>query len=357
MLIFQIHSEDWAFEKMRRSVIITVSLMIMCLLAGCNTADIKPVVKTITSKLGTDKKEYSIVYDNGKIEVTSEFTPDETIILYADDDDFSANVENGKVNVRLDDTKLTDDSGDPYDTDDVIRSLMQDIADNAEHDIFDVSIIIDDDRYFVFEKHNVNIQTPCVLYEYDTTAKVLNELCRWEDVDLIGISVYGSDSDGSTTIIGGSDGPTSIYLASKTESNDEKDIDDSEYTAVIDRVLNEYSFEPVAWDNTIEWSEDADILIKMAEENKGRYKAYGIISKEAGPYGIVLIDTVDLTELNTNYVYEKWFYTGSSDGEPELKWDKSRLYFTYPVPSIIGYKMKTVMIDCGYDTGHMEFVE
>ena len=329
------------------------------ILGGCGTTTSNPVVRAITSKPGTDKKEYSIVYDNSQIEATSEFTPDETIILYADNDDFSANVENRKVNVRLDGTKLTDDTGDPYDTDDVIRSLMQDIADNAEHDIFDVSIIIDDDRYFVFEKHNVNIQTPCVLYEYDTTAKVLNELCRWEDVDLIGISVYGSDSDVSTTIIGGADGPTSIYLASKTASDDKKeqDINDSEYTAVIDRVLNEYNFEPVDWNNTIEWSEDADVLIKMAEENKGRYKAYGIISKEAGPYGIVLIDTVDWTELNTNYVYEKWFYTGSSDGEPELKWDKSRLYFTYPVPSIIGYRMKTVMIDCGYDTGHMEFVE
>lgn len=342
---------------MKKMRIVLILAVLTVILGGCGTTTSNPVVRAITSKPGTDEKEYSIVYDNGKIEATSEFAPDEAIVLYADSDDFVANTENGKVNVRLDDTKLTDDTGNPYDTDDVIQSLMQDIADNAEHDIFDVSIIIDGDRFFVFEKHNVNIHTPCVLYEYDITAKGLNELCRWEDVDLIGISVYGSDSDVSTTIIGGADGPTSIYLASKTESNDEKDIDDSEYTAVIDRVLNEYNFEPVAWDNTIERSEDADILIKMAEENKGRYKAYGIISKEAGPYGIVLIDTVDLTELNTNYVYEKWFYTGSSDGEPELKWDKSRLYFTYPVPSIIGYRMKTVMIDCGYDTGHMEFVE
>ena len=344
---------------MKKMRIVLFLAVLTVILGGCETTTSNPVVRAITSKPGTDEKEYSIVYDNGKIEATSDFTPDETIILYADNDDFSANVENGKVSVRLDDTKLTDDTGDPYDTDEVIQSLMKSIADNADHDIFDVSIIIDGDRYFVFEKHNVNIHTPCVLYEYDTTAKGLNELCRWEDVDLIGISVYGSDSDVSTTIIGGADGPTSIYLASKTASDDKKeqDINDSEYTAVIDRVLNEYNFEPVDWNNTIEWSEDADVLIKMAEENKGRYKAYGIISKEAGPYGIVLIDTVDLTELNTNYVYEKWFYTGSSDGEPELKWDKSRLYFTYPVPSIIGYRMKTVMIDCGYDTGHMEFVE
>lgn len=95
----------------------------------------------------------------------------------------------------------------------------------------------------------------------------------------------------------------------------------------------------------------------MAEKNKGRYKAYGIISKEAGAYGIVLIDTVDWTEMNTNYVYEKWFYTGSSAGEPKMSWNKSRLYFTYPVPSISGYSIRTVQIDCGYDSGHMEFKE
>ncbi len=167
---------------------------------------------------------------------------------------------------------------------------------------------------------------------------------------------------GTSVIIGGADGPTSIYLAPKTNSDSEKSkdksgINDQEYTAVIDRVLNEYNFEPVSWNNTIDWKEDADILVKMAEENKGRYKAYGIISKEAGAYGIVLIDTVDWTEMNTNYVYEKWFYTGSSAGEPKMSWNKSRLYFTYPVPSISGYSIRTVQIDCGYDSGHMEFKE
>ena len=344
---------------MRRIGIITVSLMIMSFLAGCGTTTSNPVVMAITSKPRTGEKEYSIIYDNGKIEAGSEFAPDEAIVLYADNDDFVANTENGKVIVGLEDTKITDDAGNPYDADDMMRTIMKSIADSADHDIFDVCIIINSGRYFVFEKHNVNIQTPCVLYEYDTTAKVLNELCRWDDVDLKGIAICGSDRNDSTVIIGGADGPTSIYLETKTDSDGEKkqDINASDYTAVIDRVLNEYNFEPVDWNNTIEWSEDADVLIRMAEENKGRYKAYGIISKEAGPYGIVLIDTVDWTEVNTNYVYEKWFYTGNSDGEPELKWDKSRLYFTYPVLSIIGYRMKTVMIDCGYDTGHMEFVE
>ncbi len=143
------------------------------------------------------------------------------------------------------------------------------------------------------------------------------------------------------------------------ESNEESSLyvnDASEYSQVIDRVINEYNFEPIAWNNTIDWKEDADVLIKMAEDTKGRYKIYGIISKEEGAYGMVMIDNVDFTEFHTNYVYEKWFYTGNSVGEPKLNWDKSKLYFTYPVPSNTTYTTKTVQIDCGYDSGYMGFV-
>lgn len=168
------------------------------------------------------------------------------------------------------------------------------------------------------------------------------------------------ENKGTSVIIGGADGPTSIYLAPKTYSDnkmlqDKSDMNDQEYTTVIDRVLNKYDFEPVAWNNTIDWKEDADILVKMAEDAKGRYRAYGIVSKEKGSYGIVLIDTVDSTEIYTNYVYEKWFYTGSSNGEPEFKWNENSLFFKYPVPSGSEYIVKTVEIDCGYDSGHMEF--
>lgn len=344
---------------MKRIIIMVSTMLLIILAAGCGTIAASPVIKTITVKNSTEENEYSIIYDNGKKETVDEFIPDDALFLYVDNEDFSSNIRNGRVHVGLEATKLTDSDGNIYDADEMLQTIMQCIADSAEHEIFDVTIIIYEGGYYVFEKHNVNIQTPCVLYEYDTATMVLNELCRWNDVDLKGISICKSDSEGSTEIIGGSDGPTSIYLAPQMELEGEKEqgIDDSEYTAVIDRVLNEYNFEPVDWNNTIEWSEDADVLIKMAEENKGRYKAYGIISKEAGSYGIVLIDTVDWTEINTNYVFEKWYYTASPDGEPELRWDKSRLYFAYPVPSIIGYRMKTVMIDCGYDTGHMEFVE
>ena len=66
---------------------------------------------------------------------------------------------------------------------------MQSVADNAEHDIFDVMILIDGGKYFVFEKHNVNLQTPCVLYKYNGDARILEKLYQWDDAELIGIAL------------------------------------------------------------------------------------------------------------------------------------------------------------------------
>lgn len=147
-----------------------------------------------------------------------------------------------------------------------------------------------------------------------------------------------------------------IYEASSVDI-DYKLIDDTSNSIVMDRVLNEYDFTPMDWSNTIEWEKDADILVKMAEDSTGRYQAWGIISKESGAYGIVLNDTIDGTDRNTNYVHVKWFYTGNSELEPSFSWENDELYFTYPAPikEADGYLTQKVKIDCGYDTGHMEF--
>ncbi len=125
-----------------------------------------------------------------------------------------------------------------------------------------------------------------------------------------------------------------------------------DYTHVIDRVLNEYNFTPVEWGTTIDNSQDA--LISLAEDSTGRYKAYGIISKEKGCYGIILNDTIDGTDSNTNYAYEEWIYTEYEGDKPDFTWKDDKLYLTYPVAGEDLIIPKTVHIDCGYDTGHME---
>ena len=215
---------------MKRIIIMVSTMLLIILAAGCGTIAASPVIKTITVKNSTEENEYSIIYDNGKKETVDEFIPDDALFLYVDNEDFSSNIRNGRVHVGLEATKLTDSDGNIYDANEMLQTIMQCIADSAEHEIFDVTIIIYEGGYYVFEKHNVNIQTPCVLYEYDTATMVLNELCRWNDVDLKGISICKSDSEGSTEIIGGSDGPTSIYLAPQMELEGEKEqgIDDSE---------------------------------------------------------------------------------------------------------------------------------
>lgn len=146
-----------------------------------------------------------------------------------------------------------------------------------------------------------------------------------------------------------------VTTESENVNNNDSVISEDDYSKVIDRVLTEFEFTPVAWDNTIEWDKESDALIKMAQDPTGRYQVWGIISKEDGSYGLILDDTIDGTDTNTNYTYEPWFYTGNSEDEPKLKWEDDKLMFSYPVPTENGYEVKTVRIDCGYDTGHMEF--
>lgn len=143
---------------------------------------------------------------------------------------------------------------------------------------------------------------------------------------------------------------------SAKEDTETEALSESDYDHIIDRVLNENNFTPIDWNSTIESEEDSDIIVKMAEDSTGRYEAWGIISKEAGTYGIVLNDKIDGSDLNTNYVLEPWYYTASSTDTPEFEWKDDTLFLSYPVPSGNEYTIKTVQIDCGYDTGHMEFL-
>lgn len=149
--------------------------------------------------------------------------------------------------------------------------------------------------------------------------------------------------------------PEAVASESDIAKSDDSVFSEEDYSKVIDRILTEYEFNPVDWDNAIEWDCKSDALIKMAQDPTGRYQVWGIISKEDGSYGMILDDTIDGTDTNTNYTYEPWYYTGNSEDEPKLEWEDDKLMFSYPVPAEGGYEVMTVRIDCGYDTGHMEF--
>ena len=195
---------------MKKLTMLFLLIMLLSVLEGC-TDQGNPIIKTITSTKESSKTDYSIIYDSGKIAKTDKFDPDDATILSAENGDFISSMDDGKITVSLDKTDLTDVDGNPYEADDILMDLMKCVADNTEHDIFDVKIIIDGDRYYVFEKHNVNFWTPCVLYEYDPADSKLTELYKWDDVELTGIALCGS-----AVIIGGADEPTSVYLSPGT---------------------------------------------------------------------------------------------------------------------------------------------
>ena len=119
-----------------------------------------------------------------------------------------------------------------------------------------------------------------------------------------------------------------------------------------------------AWNNTADVEQNTDALIKMASDDTGRYEIYGIISKDYGTCGMLLNDWVGGSE-NWNFAYVPWYYSGAPEDEPVLEWDSSgadkhsfdKYVFSYVSDyengAPVWYK---AVLDCGYDTGHMEFM-
>lgn len=112
------------------------------------------------------------------------------------------------------------------------------------------------------------------------------------------------------------------------------------------------------WVNTAEFKEDANVLIKMAEDPTGQYAAYGFLCGEYGSYGILLNDKLN-GEDNWNYFYIPWAYTGSSDVKPAMEKaaDGYSGTFTFPAPANDPVKssiqIKTWKLQ-SYDTGTIE---
>ena len=112
------------------------------------------------------------------------------------------------------------------------------------------------------------------------------------------------------------------------------------------------------WVNTAEFKEDANVLIKMAEDPTGQYAAYGFLCGEYGSYGILLNDKLN-GEDNWNYFYTPWAYTGTSDSEPTMEKaaDGYSGTFTFPAPASdptdSRIQVKTWNLQ-SYDTGTIE---
>ena len=131
------------------------------------------------------------------------------------------------------------------------------------------------------------------------------------------------------------------------------------YSSVIDRIVEQYADEnkePLDWSSTAELKENADAIIKMAEDSTGRYKVYGVISKEEGTYGLILNDNLYSDDNNMNHAYVRWYHSEDPSITPSLEWKGETLYLNYQEPDGDSYKDVTAEVLCGFETGTMDLM-
>ena len=127
------------------------------------------------------------------------------------------------------------------------------------------------------------------------------------------------------------------------------------YHNVLSEVVSRVGLENAySWNNTVEFTEDAEVLIKMANDETGEYEVYGIMSAEYGAFGLLLNDKKE-GEDNWNFAYVPWFYSGAPDGQPVLEQTSDgKFLFTYVYAYDDAPLWRECILDCGYDTGYME---
>lgn len=148
--------------------------------------------------------------------------------------------------------------------------------------------------------------------------------------------------------------------APEATAPDEVDIAEPEENAcdmlmeIVDRVGVKNAY---PWVNTVDFEKESEALIKLAEDETGEYAVYGIMSGEYGTCGLLLNDVID-GENNFNIEYTEWYYSGVPEEQPILETD---MHGEYTISYVYKYEngapcWKKCILDCGYDTGHMELV-
>ena len=156
------------------------------------------------------------------------------------------------------------------------------------------------------------------------------------------------------------------YVAEKTERQETEEVesdanyvDEAELDIELTRIVSEIGLQNAyQWNNTAEFKPDADVLIKLASDESGRYEIYGIISQKYGDFGLLLNDCID-GEDNWNFEYLPWYYSGVPEDEPILESDGNGKYifsYVYKYDDNVPLR-KEQTLDCGYDTGHMELLQ
>ena len=146
------------------------------------------LVNLITKNETSGEIEYVSIYSHGSSKKIDAFKSVDFELYTVDSASFTSYISNSKVLNKINKIVLTDSSGNTIDNDEIITGIFQS-AEKIEHDIWDFQIFKVLDDYFVLVKLNVNWHSPCNFYAYDITSKELKLVHRFEDIDVIGLSL------------------------------------------------------------------------------------------------------------------------------------------------------------------------
>ena len=146
------------------------------------------LVNLITKNETSGEIEYVSIYSHGSSKKIDAFKSEDFELYTADSTSFTSYSSKNKVLNKINKIVLTDSLGNTVDNDEIITGIFQS-AEKIEHDIWEFQIFKVLDDYFVLVKLNVNWVSPCDFYEYDIADKELNLLHRFEDSDVIGLSL------------------------------------------------------------------------------------------------------------------------------------------------------------------------
>lgn len=155
------------------------------------TSSSVPVVSVKVKSNETSETQYVLLYDDGGMEkLDNAFEVDDVEMFTADVNNFTTEVKNNKVVNSLVSTTVIDNSGNEVEADTEVIGLLNTLSDTVDHEIIQAKIIKDGQKYFVAVQTNVNLQSPCVFYEFDQNEGTLEELCTWDDVEIVGVRNY-----------------------------------------------------------------------------------------------------------------------------------------------------------------------
>ena len=146
------------------------------------------LVNLITKNETSGEIEYVSIYSHGSSKKIDAFKSEDFELYTADSTSFTSYSSKNKVLNKINKIVLTDSLGNTVDNDEIITGIFQS-AEKIEHDIWEFQIFKVLDDYFVLVKLNVNWHSPCNFYAYDITSKELKLVHRFEDIDVIGLSL------------------------------------------------------------------------------------------------------------------------------------------------------------------------